>query len=1025
MNYRKCPHIKWRRSMSALSIDLYGPYHKHEHQVNLPYTAYLIVQKSSDTRLKICLIAQEKQQEILEKIVSNSAENIIAAILTQVPNEFQNWQEIPCYVGIIHKDDSDDTYTLSLSGFEADKNDPLELVREVMMTLSLIYRETVEGQEYIITQYASDLGDRLYTYRVQPSDRQIGQTVHAKNLEELKAMIPLMGETREIDDELYFQETLHYIQNNNLNAAFYSFYFVCQFYNPLEVEDVVSLGLTLGNTMLMAMEYDYADWVATKVADIAGSNSDWDAYVRAMRLAGISASAMGRIADVKEYFSKAVERLELVSDSDIAILLHMSYGLAIVEQFAHWEVENCHVPNQGHLDANGSYFKGILDAASEHLKLAKEMIVDSRDDGSEQKLCAIELDLIRVSDLNGESAEALQNLDNYVRDRKFVRTDKLMATAILYRSLILKKLRDFNIVSQPVYLDALNQGMQELTQLESPPGDRLWSFSTLVGDALIEQEQFSEAVAVFEKALVIRETTLGEIIRVPHPGNDFSGLPLIDVAGRVQSAYLLLAHQEQESAYIWNALHIADGVKGKFFRRNLTMAVHTKEPSLKGLLSARYRAIKSNLLSSQEEHRIIMAEYTRFLEQDLSSEQAKIFNETNADYELGVDREELSNLLHSDNYNTAYLSLYANKNTTYFYLLSKPANAGSLFHLEAFSLDISLDFLTKVFQHLYIGIHGDNTIHNPLKAHDPYKKDKKYFFYLAELRKKLEPLVSNLTKFEHIVISPYGIWHKLPIHALILPVFWAGGLNPGISYTPSIHAFNLLKRRADNKKPFVHQRIGLATVRAIEEEAAEPEFAEAHAVLKSILGRTGRNVVDFYGCEATPEKLLDTLNEVGVMHILAHGSHDVEGNSIRSRLHLASEFGLPFKPMLTQPGENKGYRDREVLSGDAMMMGGTAAEHITLQACSLGRFEIAFGDELWGMGRALLAGGADSVLLAMWNVDRISSTTMVRLFYENWLIHKLPKWKALANAQLQIFQDEQHPAWSHFYHWGALQLIGV
>jgi CHAT domain-containing protein len=64
-------------------------------------------------------------------------------------------------------------------------------------------------------------------------------------------------------------------------------------------------------------------------------------------------------------------------------------------------------------------------------------------------------------------------------------------------------------------------------------------------------------------------------------------------------------------------------------------------------------------------------------------------------------------------------------------------------------------------------------------------------------------------------------------------------------------------------------------------------------------------------------------------------------------------------------------------------------------------------------------------LLAMWNVDRISSTTMVRLFYENWLIHKLPKWKALANAQLQIFQDEQHPAWSHFYHWGALQLIGV
>jgi len=551
------------------------------------------------------------------------------------------------------------------------------------------------------------------------------------------------------------------------------------------------------------------------------------------------------------------------------------------------------------------------------------------------------------------------------------------------------------------------------------PGDRFCCFLTLLGDALIEQGYFLEGLEKFMQAFAIQKTIGNIVIRTPDPDLNFTGLASIDLPGRIQLVCLLLAQQEKDSSYVWEALHLADELKGKYFRRNLTMTSYTNDSELRGSLSAHYEAIKGNLLSNQEDHRIIMAEYARFLELELPPEKAKILKENNASYELGVVEEELSELLNSDDYKIAYLSLYATKNETYLYLVSKPINPNNLFHLQAFILKVSLAFLENVVTHFRVGIYG-NERYNEIDPNNPHEKDKLFFAPFGELQKKLEPIVSELTEFEHIVISPHGIWHNLPIHALMLPTFWAGGFNPGITYSPSIHAFNLFRYRADAKKQFAPKLIGLATVHAIEEENKEAEFAEAHACFKSILGRTERSIVESYAYEATVEQVFDTLNKAGIMHILAHGSHEVEGNSIKSRLHLASKFGLPSKPE-----KDKEYQLEEVLFGDAIMIGGTTAEHVTLQACSLGRTEAAFGDELWGMTRALLAGGADSVLLPMWDVDIASSTAIISQFYENWLVHKSPKWKALADAQLQVYKDKQNTSWSHFYHWGALQLVGI
>ena len=106
------------------------------------------------------------------------------------------------------------------------------------------------------------------------------------------------------------------------------------------------------------------------------------------------------------------------------------------------------------------------------------------------------------------------------------------------------------------------------------------------------------------------------------------------------------------------------------------------------------------------------------------------------------------------------------------------------------------------------------------------------------------------------------------------------------------------------------------------------------------------------------------------------------------------------------------------------MAAGTSARHITLQACSVGRTQAGAGGELWGLTRALLAAGADSIIAPLWDVDLRSSTELLRIFYEHWLFGDEPKDVALAAAQRELAETEIDPALNHFYHWGGFQLVG-
>jgi len=112
-----------------------------------------------------------------------------------------------------------------------------------------------------------------------------------------------------------------------------------------------------------------------------------------------------------------------------------------------------------------------------------------------------------------------------------------------------------------------------------------------------------------------------------------------------------------------------------------------------------------------------------------------------------------------------------------------------------------------------------------------------------------------------------------------------------------------------------------------------------------------------------------------------------------------------------------------MLTAALMMANGTTASHVTLQACSVGRPSAGFRDELWGVTRALLAGGTSTVLAPLWDLDLSSSSQLLRRFYQHWLHGGQPAWLALASAQREMATGSTEQ-FRHFSHWGALQLTG-
>jgi len=93
---------------------------------------------------------------------------------------------------------------------------------------------------------------------------------------------------------------------------------------------------------------------------------------------------------------------------------------------------------------------------------------------------------------------------------------------------------------------------------------------------------------------------------------------------------------------------------------------------------------------------------------------------------------------------------------------------------------------------------------------------------------------------------------------------------------------------------------------------------------------------------------------------------------------------------------------------------------VVLSACETGLGDPREAEGIVGLARAVLARGAGSVLISLWNVDDWVTGELVRAFYDEWLGPTHPT-KAEALRRAQVLVQRTHP---DARDWAAFQLVG-
>jgi CHAT domain-containing protein len=95
------------------------------------------------------------------------------------------------------------------------------------------------------------------------------------------------------------------------------------------------------------------------------------------------------------------------------------------------------------------------------------------------------------------------------------------------------------------------------------------------------------------------------------------------------------------------------------------------------------------------------------------------------------------------------------------------------------------------------------------------------------------------------------------------------------------------------------------------------------------------------------------------------------------------------------------------------------ADLITLSGCGTGLNVVAAGDELRGLVRGLLAAGARSLLVSLWDVNDRSTAEFMKLFYTA-LGAGRNKAAALRVAATELRRQYEHP-----HYWAPFVLVGA
>lgn len=309
--------------------------------------------------------------------------------------------------------------------------------------------------------------------------------------------------------------------------------------------------------------------------------------------------------------------------------------------------------------------------------------------------------------------------------------------------------------------------------------------------------------------------------------------------------------------------------------------------------------------------------------------------------------------------------------------------------IQAIPLNSAMPQIQALIQRLRLNLH--TVPKSPARAMTALKSNANAI--LHQLHQLLiDPMEERLNGYTKLIIVPHAALHYLPFHAL-----YDGNTylieQYEISYLPSSSSLRYCREArpsADQSIVFGHSNNNRLP-HAVE---------EASSIAGLLSGRM------FLEEQASVAELSKVIPNCRILHLATHGNFRLD-NPLFSGLALADGW------LTTMDIFNLRLK----------------ASLVTLSACQTGRNVMGGGDELLGLMRAFLSGGAASVALTLWAVEDRSTSQIMETFYCH-LINGASKGAALRHAQLQFIRggrelpDSQAEDYTHPYFWAPFFLVG-
>ncbi len=184
-----------------------------------------------------------------------------------------------------------------------------------------------------------------------------------------------------------------------------------------------------------------------------------------------------------------------------------------------------------------------------------------------------------------------------------------------------------------------------------------------------------------------------------------------------------------------------------------------------------------------------------------------------------------------------------------------------------------------------------------------------------------------------------------------------------------------------------------------------------------------------FSLNSASEENLKNISSPSILHIATHGYFidDFEEKSILPFLNISDVQKNPLlkSGLLLSGSQNtlngnfsENTENGIFMSQEAKSLKLTGTDLVVLSACETGLGNFQVGEGVYGLQRAFMMAGAESVLMSLWQVDDEATNQLMTAFYINFIEKKMSKHEALISAKEQLKEKYSSP-----FYWAPFILI--